>query len=103
MRRGKHPVDKKGKKKKKREKQRSEAQLQFARGYFCHSAIKFLLPSFLFILERKLSSGPGEITLEPHLVIDIFVENLKVKYTNTPLNFKSNQTKYYSNLKLLIP
>ena len=91
------------KKKKKKEKQCSEAHLQFVHGHFCHLAIRFLLPSFLLILERKLFGGLREKTLEPHLVIDIFVENLKKKNTNTPLNFRSNQTKYYSNLKFLIP
>ena len=103
QRRGKRLVEKKGKKEKKKEKQCSEAHLQFVHGHFCHLAIRFPLSSFLLIFERKLFGGRREKTLKPHLVIDIFVENLKKKNTNTPLNFRSNQTKYYSNLKFLIP
>ena len=81
------------KKKKKKEKQCSEAHLQFVHGHFCHLAIRFLLPSFLLILERKLFGGLREKTLEPHLVIDIFVENLKKKKHKYPfeLQVKSNQ------------
>ena len=93
QRRGKRLVEKKGKKKKKKEKQCSEAHLQFVHGHFCHLAIRFLLPSFLLILDRKLFGGLREKTLEPHLVIDIFVENLKKKKHKYPfeLQVKSNQ------------
>ena len=99
-RRGKRPVKQMTKKKKKSNVMKPMCKLHM--GIFVIQLSNFPHQVFFLFWGENYLIGPGR-KHGFHLIIDIFIENLRAKYTNTPLNFRSNQTNYYSNLKFLIP